>query len=120
MNRTILTGNLTRDPEARDTKADFTVASFSLAVNRRGQNARVDFFNCTAFKHTADNLLEYKKKGDPIAVEGHLETYTKEDEESGKKYTRTTVVADNIEFLGRGNGSGSEETNDTTGDDIPF
>lgn len=121
MNRTILTGNLTRDPEERETKADFTVASFSLAVNRRGQNARTDFFNCTAFKHTADNLLQYKKKGDPIAVEGHLETYTKEDEESGKKYTRTTVVADNIEFLGRGNSDSSgTETNDTTGEDIPF
>lgn len=121
MNLTVLKGNLVRDPEERDTKADYTVASFSIAVNRRGKNERVDFFNCTAFRHTAENLLQWKKKGDPILVQGHLETFTKEDEESGKKYTRTTVVADNVEFLGRGkdDASTSGSNNDSTGD-IPF
>jgi single-strand DNA-binding protein len=120
VNRTILIGNLTRDPEQRETKADYTVASFSIAVNRRGKNERTDFFNCTAFRHTADNLLQYKKKGDPIAVEGHLETFTKEDDESGKKYTRTTVIADNVEFLGRGKNNEGEGDSDAASDDIPF
>jgi single-strand DNA-binding protein len=121
VNRTILIGNLTRNPEERETKADYTVASFSIAVNRKGKNERVDFFNCTAFKHTADNVLKYKKKGHLVGVEGHLETYTKEDEESGKKYTRTTVVADNVHFLG----SSKDESNDNSGsndadESIPF
>lgn len=120
MNRTILIGNLTRDPEERETKADYTVASFSIAVNRRGKNERVDFFNCTAFKHTADNLLQYKKKGEAIAVEGHLETFTKEDEESGKKYTRTTVIADNVEFLGKGGKSEDTTNSSDSSEDIPF
>lgn len=119
MNRTILIGNLVRDPEQRETKADYTVASFSIAVNRRGKNERTDFFNCTAFRHTADNVLQYKKKGDPIAVEGHLETYTKEDDESGKKYTRTTVIADNVEFLGRGKAD-ADSSETAYSEDIPF
>lgn len=122
MNRTILKGNLTRDPEAVENSKGISIARFSIAVNRRGKNERVDFFDLTAFNHNADNVLKYKKKGDPVLIEGHLQQDQWEDKETGKNRSKVTVIADNIEFLGRGDGSGGQggqETNDDTGD-IPF
>lgn len=120
-NRTILTGNLTRDPEKVDTDKA-TVARFSIAVNRRGKNERVDFFDVTAFSHTAENILKYKVKGDPVLIEGHLQQDSWEDRETGKKRSKVTVIADNVEFLGRGDGSGGQGAGSSTDEDsaIPF
>lgn len=121
-NRIIITGNLTRDPEEVQTKTDTTVARFSLASNRRGKNPRTDFFDFTAFQHNAKNLLEYKKKGDPVLVEGHLQQDTWDDKETGKKRSKVVIIADNIEFLGRGGNDGGANGGSATedDDDIPF
>lgn len=121
-NRIIITGNLTRDPEKVETKTDTDVARFSLASNRRGKNPRTDFFDFTAFQHNARNLVDYKKKGDPILVEGHLQQDTWEDKETGKKRSKVVIIADNIEFLGRGKADGDDAAggNDGESSDIPF
>ena len=120
MNRFIVKGNLTRDPEAVENKANMDIARFSIAVNRRGKNERTDFFDITAFSHTAKNVLEYKKKGDPILIEGHLQQDSWDDKETGKKRSKIVVIADNVEFLGRGNDSGEGSGNAESDNDIPF
>jgi single-strand DNA-binding protein len=121
-NRTILTGNLTRDPEKVENSKELDIARFSIAVNRRGKTPRTDFFDVTAFQHTAKNVLEYKKKGDPVLVEGHLQQDQWDDKDTGKKRSRVVVIADNVEFLGRGGSDDAGTSKDDNGNtgDIPF
>ncbi len=108
-NRVILAGNLTRDPELRFTNSGIPVCSFGLAVNRRkpkdGGDPEVDFFDISAWRELGETIANYKKKGDPILVEGRLQFRSWEDRESGQKRSKVDVVADNIQFLGgRGDG----------------
>jgi single-strand DNA-binding protein len=72
-NRVVLGGNLTRDPELRFTQAGVPVCSFGIAVNRvRSRNEEVDFFDLRAWRELGETVANYKKKGDPILVEGRL------------------------------------------------
>lgn len=120
-NRWIGNGNLTRDPEKVENSKDLDIARFSVAVNRKGKNPRTDFFDCTAFGHVAANILEYKTKGDPVLIEGHLQQDTWDDKETGKKRSKVVIIADNVEFLGRGNGENTESGGGGNAtDDIPF
>ncbi len=107
-NRVVLAGNLTRDPELRFTNDGVPVANFGLAVNRvRSRNEEVDFFDVSAWRELGETVTNYKKKGDPILVEGRLQYRSWEDRESGQKRSKVDVVADNIQFLGgKGNGDG--------------
>jgi len=108
-NRVVLAGNLTRDPELRFTGDGVPVANFGLAVNRvRSQNDAVDFFDVTAWRELGETVANYKKKGDPILVEGRLQYRTWEAQD-GSKRSKVDVVADNVQFLGGkpdGNGNG--------------
>ena len=99
MNKVILMGRLTRDPDIH--KTDKTViARFSLAVDRRfkaeGQPS-ADFISCVAFGKTADFLEKYIKQGVKIALEGRIQTGSYEKD--GVKHTVTDVIADAVEFL---------------------
>ena len=101
-NRVILAGNLTRDPELRFTNDGVPVCSFGLAVNRvRSRNEEVDFFDISAWRELGQTIANYKKKGDPILVEGRLQYRTWEAQD-GSKRSKVDVVADTVQFLGRG------------------
>ena len=103
-NRVVLAGNLTRDPELRFTQSGVPVANFGLAVNRvRSKNEEVDFFDVTAWRELGETVTNYKKKGDPILVEGRLQ-FRSWEANDGSKRNKVDVVADNVQFLGSSNG----------------
>jgi len=105
-NRVVLAGNVTRDPEIRFTSEGVPVCSFGLAVNRvRSKDKEaVDFFDVSAWRELGENVANHKRKGDPVLVEGRLQ-YRSWEARDGSKRSKVDVVADNIQFLGRGNGS---------------
>ena len=108
-NRVVLAGNLTRDPELRFTNAGIPVCSFGLAVNRvRSRSEEVDFFDVSAWRELGQTIADYKKKGDPILVEGRLQYRTWEAQD-GSKRSKVDVVADNVQFLGRRGGADEED-----------
>lgn len=102
MNRVILVGRLTKDPELRYTNTNIPVAQFTLAVNRRftGTNGerQADFINCVVWRQQAENLGKFIKKGGLIGVEGQIQTRTY-DEPNGQRRYITEVVCDSISFL---------------------
>lgn len=98
MNKAILTGRLTRDPEIRVTQdGQTTIARFGLAVDRKQKEQKADFFNLTAFNKTAQFAEKYLKKGTKVNVIGHLQNdeYTNRD---GQKVTSTIVIVEEVEF----------------------
>jgi single-strand DNA-binding protein len=109
-NRVMLAGNLVRDPELRFTSNGVPVCGFSIAVNRvRSKDETVDFFNVSAWRELGESIVQYKKKGDPILLEGRLQYRTWEAED-GTKRSAVDVVADNVQFLGRSQNPQSEES----------
>src|SRR3712207_2404015 len=99
-NRVVLGGNLTRDPELRFTQAGVPVCSFGIAVNRvRSRNEEVDFFDVSAWRELGQTIANYKKKGDPILIEGRLQYRTWEAQD-GSKRSKVDITADNVQFLG--------------------
>lgn len=108
-NKVILAGNLTRDPELRFTSNGIPVCDFGLAVNRvRSKSEEVDFFDVSAWRELGETIANYKKKGDPILVEGKLQFRTWEAKD-GSKRNKVDVVADNVQFLGgRGDSEGGD------------
>ncbi len=110
MNKVILAGNLTRDPELRFTNDGIPVCNFGLAVNRRRSkdDEAVDFFDVNVWREQGEAVANYKKKGDGVLIEGRLQYRSWEDKESGQKRSKVDVVAENVQFLGgRGDGNGS-------------
>ena len=106
-NRVILAGNMTRDPELRFTNDGVPVCNFGLAQNNvRGNTDNVNFFDVSAWRELGETVANYKKKGDPILVEGRLQYRTWEAQD-GSKRSKVDVVADNIQFLGGGNSEGN-------------
>ena len=103
MNKVVLIGRLTRDPELRYTGSNTPVATFSLAVNRnfRNQNGEreADFINIVVWRKQAENCKNFLTQGSQVAVEGRIQTRTYDDQNGQKRYI-TEVVADNVEFLG--------------------
>jgi len=94
MNQVMLSGRLTFDPELRQTMSGKKVVSFTIAV--QDTKERADFIPCTAWEKTAETVVNYFKKGDPIIVFGKM-TVSKY-EKDGKKLTSTEVTVRNIEF----------------------
>lgn len=99
MNKAILMGRLTADPEMRQTQSGISCARFSVAVNRRFQKDEADFINCVAWRQTADFICKYFAKGNMIAVVGSIQTRTWEGQD-GKKNYATEVVVDEAYFTG--------------------
>jgi len=102
LNRAILTGRLTADPEVRYTTNQIPVARFSLAIPRptKNGNKEVDFINCIAWRGLAKVCGEYLKKGKLIAVEGRIQVNKWEDK-SGNKRTSTEIITSNMQMLDR-------------------
>lgn len=102
INRTVLVGRLTRDPELRYTQSGIAVANFTLACDRpfTGQDGKkeVDFIQCVVWRKQAENVAQYLKKGSLAGVEGRLQVDSYDDND-GKRQYRTTVVADSVKFL---------------------
>ena len=101
-NKVILIGNLTADPELKQTQGGISVCSFSIAVNRKYNkdgNNECDFITIQTWRQTAEFVTRYFKKGKPILVCGQLQTRTWTDNQ-GNKRTATEVVADEVSFVG--------------------
>ena len=110
MNRVILMGRMTKDPEMRQTQSGVSVCRFTLAVNRRfakeGQMT-ADFINCTAWRQQADFISKYFQKGNMIAIVGSIQTSTWEGQDGKKQYS-TDILVDEAYFTGsKENTSGS-------------
>lgn len=101
LNKVVLMGRFTKDPELRATGTGTSVASFTIAVDRdfKGQNEEreTDFINCVAWRNTAEFISRYFKKGSMAALEGSLQIRPYEDKD-GKKRTAAEVVVNNIYF----------------------
>src|SRR5690625_512361 len=117
INRVVLVGRLTRDPDLRYTPNGVAVANFTLAVNRPFTNQQgdrdADFINCVAWRRQAENLANYMKKGSQIGVDGRLQSRSYEDQD-GKMVYVTEVVADSVQFL-EPRGNAQERRQDTSG-----
>ncbi len=102
MNKVILIGRNTKDIELKKTTSGVSVATFSIAVKRNFKNANgeyeSDFFNCIAYRNTAELVSKYVGRGDQIAVDGRLQTRNYTDK-SGHKVYVTEIIVDNVEFL---------------------
>lgn len=112
LNRVVLIGNLTKDPELRFTPAGSSVANLRMAVNRRWTNREgervdsTDFFNVVVWGKLAELCAEYVRKGSPIAADGRLQSRSWETED-GQKRSTVEVVAENVQFLGRAQQTGT-------------
>lgn len=106
LNKVILIGNLTRDPEVRFTPNGTPVANFGLAINRKWTNKQgekvegVDYINIVVWGRLAELCGDYISKGSPVAVDGRLQSRSWETEDGSKRST-IEVVAENVQFLGR-------------------
>ena len=113
MNKVILVGNLTRDPELTETTSGIPVCRFAIAVSRDYANSEgnreTDFFNITVWRGRAEVCGKYLKKGNKVAIVGSIQTRSYEDKD-GIKRTVTDIVANEVEFLTpKGTGSDLEE-----------
>jgi single-strand DNA-binding protein len=106
LNKVLLLGNVTRDPEVRYTPKGSAVCDLGIAVNRAyttdsgEKREEVTFVDVTLWGRTAEVASEYLKKGRPVFVEGRLQMDTWDDKQTGQKRTRLRVVAENMQLLG--------------------
>lgn len=100
INRVVLVGRITKNPDLRKTQSGTSVVSFTIACNRRvpSQGQDADFINCVAWNKTADFMTQYVKKGALLGVEGRIQTRSYDDKD-GKRVYVTEVVADSVQFL---------------------
>lgn len=109
LNRVVLVGRLTKDPELRYTASGVAVATFTLAVNRAFQNQQgereADFINCVVWRKPAENVANFLKKGSLAGVDGRIQTRNYEGQDGRRVYV-TEVVAESVQFLEPRNASG--------------
>lgn len=111
LNKAMVFGNITRDPELRALPSGMNVCSFSVATNRvyRDRDGKkqeqTDFHNVVVFGRQADTVAQYLKKGSSVFVEGRMQTRSWEGKDGEKKY-RTEIVADRVQFGPKGSGGG--------------
>lgn len=121
MNKAILTGRLTKDPEHRTTPNGVSVATFTVAVNRRYKDEEgkypADFINCIAWRATADFISKYFQKGSGIGIVGSIQTRSYDDKNGNRRYV-TEVVAEEVEFAGSKKSENKEASYDTNPDDL--
>ena len=107
-NKVILIGNMTADPELKQTQGGLSVCSFSIAVNRRFKNENgqqdCDFINIVTWRQSAEFVCKYFKKGQPILICGQLQTRTWTDNQGQKRFA-TEVVADEVAFVANNSSS---------------
>ena len=119
MNKVVLIGRLTADPELRQTQSGVSSCKFTVAVNRKFKNEHTgeydaDFISCTAWRQTAEFVSRYFSKGKMIALEGNLRTGKYQDKNhSDVTHYTTEVFVDNVEFVGGKNDGGAQQQNNT-------
>ena len=130
INRVILTGNLTRDPELRSLPSGTSVCSLRVAVNTRRKDQsgewvdKPNYFSVTVWGAQGDNCARYLSKGRPVAIDGRLEWREWEAKDGGKRES-IEIVADSVQFLGGredggGNGNGFQQRSDVPVDTADF
>lgn len=113
LNKAILIGNFTRDPELRSLPSGVKVCSFSIATNRVWKDKNgvrqesADYHNIVVFGRQAETVAQYMKKGSSILVEGRIQTRSWDDKTSGEKKYRTEIVADRTQFGPKGSNNGT-------------
>ena len=119
MNKVILIGNLTRDPELTETSGGVQICRFAIAVSRNyagpDGERKTDFFNCTAWRGLGETVNRYAKKGNKVCVVGSIELRNYEDSQ-GQKRTAVDIIAQDVEFL---TPRQSEVSGEEVGHDIP-
>jgi single-strand DNA-binding protein len=129
INRVVLTGNLTRDPELRSTGGGLSICKLGIACNTRKKNSntgqweeKANFFRVTVFGAQAENCHQYLRKGRPVAIDGRLEWSQWEND--GQKRESVDIIADSVQFLGgredAGNGNGFSSSVAATENDVPI
>jgi single-strand DNA-binding protein len=102
INRVVLTGRLTRNPELKTTQSGLSVATFTLAVNRQYTNSQgergADFISCVIWRKAAENFCNFTSKGSLVGVDGRIQTRTYDNKDGQKVYV-TEVVVDNFSLL---------------------
>ena len=112
LNRAIIIGNLTRDPEMRALPSGIQVTSFSVATNRvykdrdGNKKEQADFHNIVVFGRQAETAAQYLKKGQSVLIEGRMQTRSWDDKGTGEKKYRTEIVADRVQFGPKAGGGG--------------
>ena len=112
MNKAILIGNLTRDPELKTTPNGISVCTFTVAVQRtfsKDAERQTDFIPIVTWRGLAENCGKYLAKGRPVAVSGSIRTRSYDGKDGTKRYV-TEVVADDVQFLGGGKSSGDTQS----------
>lgn len=122
MNKVMLIGRITRDPELRYTSSNIPSVRFTLAVNRPFENQNgereTDFINIVVWRKQAENVKKYVSKGSLVAVEGRIQTGSYEKD--GQRVYTTDVVADNVQFLESKSQSQNRMQDDVTPSDFAF
>jgi single-strand DNA-binding protein len=122
LNKVMLIGNLTRDPELRVTPKGTAICQFSLAVNRKfrdeagADREEVTYVDIEAWGKSGENIAKYCTKGRPLFVEGRLRLDQWEDKNTKEKRSRMKVVCDNFQFLGSGRAEGGASGGEGGGD----
>src|ERR671937_2006444 len=125
INRVVLTGNLTRDPELRNTSGGTPVCSLRIACNTRRRNASGDwedkpnYFDVTVWGAQGENCATYLSKGRPVAVDGRLEWREWEAQDGSGKRQAVEIIADSVQFLGSRDGQGAGNGNAPPSSDVP-
>jgi len=115
LNKAILIGNLTRDPELKAIASGNKVCTFSIATNRTYKDSngvrqeKTDYHNIVVWGKTAENVATYMKKGSQILVEGRMETRSWDDAATNTKKYRTEIIADTVQFGAKGTTGGSSQ-----------
>lgn len=119
MNKVVLIGRLTKDPELNfQANSGMAICRFTLAVTRPFKKDETDFINCVSFKKTAETIAQYFTKGRPIAITGHIQTGSYDAKDGTKRYT-TNVFVESFEFIGSSN-TNSNSQNSTSYQDNNF
>ena len=127
LNKVILGGRMTADPELKQTPQGVSVTQFSIAVNRKpvkDKETQTDFINCVAWRQTAEFICKFFKKGSSICISGSVQTRSWTDQQNNKRYA-TEIIADEAFFVdGKSNGQTPTQApqfeNVAPDEDLPF
>ena len=120
LNKALIIGNLTRDPELKAIPSGIKVCSFSVATNRvwkdknGAKQEAADYHNIVVFGRQAETVAQYMKKGSQVMIEGRMQTRSWDDAATGTKKYRTEVIADRVQFGSGGGGATSAKKDNTS------
>lgn len=120
INKVVLLGRLTKDPELRYAAGSGTaICKFTLAVNRQFKKDETDFINCVSFGKAAETINQYMAKGGQLAVTGSIRTGSYDAQDGTKRYT-TDIAVDGFKFVGSGQGNSNNQQGNTSNNNNDF